>query len=336
MAIWNEVADPQELTVVARAAAEARENEAQFSLSQFLPNVYKQDKFLTLEVGENGLQDVAEYRAYDAETPLGGRGLAGRRISLELPPLGQKRRVSEYDQLNRLGSGGEAALRDAIGQAAVARGRAVADRIELERGRVIASGRAVISENGFFGESDFGRDAELTVTAGTQWSDAAATPVDDLINWFETYSDRNGEEPGYLVVSTKIASALAKYKGFLPENSLRTRASLDEINAVLAAEGLPALVKYDRKVKVNGTATRVLPENQVIMLPSDVSELGGTFWGTTLESLDGRYNIAPEDRPGIVAGAYKDDDPMGVWVKASAIALPALADANLAMTATVL
>ena len=70
MAIWNEVADPQELTVVARAAAEARENEAQFSLSQFLPNVYKQDKFLTLEVGENGLQDVAEYRAYDAELSL--------------------------------------------------------------------------------------------------------------------------------------------------------------------------------------------------------------------------------------------------------------------------
>lgn len=336
MAIWNEVADPQELTVVARAAAEARENEAQFSLSRFLPNVFKQDKYLTLEVGENGLQDVAEYRAYDAETPLGGRGEAGRRISLELPPLGQKRRVSEYDQLNRLGSGGEAAIREVIGQAAVARGRAVADRIELERGRVIASGRAVISENGFFGESDFGRDAELTVTAGTQWSDGAATPIENLLDWFETYSELNGEEPGHIVVSTKIASALAKYKGFLPKDSLRTRANFDEINAVLNAEGLPSLIKYDRKVKVNGVATRVLPENQVIMLPSGVSEMGGTYWGTTLESLDSRYNIAPEDRPGIVAGAYKDDDPMGVWVKASAIALPALANANLAMTATVL
>ena len=173
-------------------------------------------------------------------------------------------------------------------------------------------------------------------TVAQPLSCAAATPVDDLINWFETYSEKNGQEPGYIVVSTKIASALARYKGFLPEKSLRSRASFDEINAVLAAEGLPSLIKYDRKVKVDGTVTRVLPQEQVIMLPSEVSEMGGTFWGTTLESLDSRYNIQPEDRPGIVAGAYKDDDPMGVWVKASAIALPALANANLAMTATVL
>lgn len=336
MALWNEVASPEELTIVARAAADQREQDAAFSLSQFLPNVYKQDKYVTLGAGDNGLVEIAEYRAYDAETPIGGRGENARRVTLELPALGQKRRVSEYDQLNRLGIGGEAAIRESLGKAAVARGRAVADRIELERGRVLVSGKSVIAENGFFGDADFRRDEELTVTAATPWSTDGANTIEDLLAWAETYSDKNGTGVGYIVASTKVASALARDKAFLPKESLRTRATLEEVNALLLAEGLPQIVKYDRKVRVNGKAERVIPEDKVLILPEEATEMGATYFGTTLEALDPNYGIATEDAPGIVVGSYKDDDPLGVWVRASAIGLPALADANLAMVATVL
>lgn len=336
MALWTDVADPQELTVVAREAARDREQRDSFNLAQFLPNEHTLSQTVTLEAGDNGFVEAAEYRAYDAETPIGGRGEGGRRVVFELPPLGQKRRVSEYNQLRFLGEGGQSALRTAIGKAAVLRGQAVADRIELERGRVLVSGKAAINENGFIVDSDFGRSEELTVTAGTKWGEDNADPVQDILDWQEAYVDANGEEPAYIVASTKAVAALSKFTGFLPKDSIRRRASFDEMNALLASEGLPTLVKYDRRVRVNGVNLRVIPEETLLFLPDASAGLGKTYWGTTLESLDPKYGIQPDDRPGIVAGAYQDEDPMGVWVKAAAIGMPALADANLAMAATVL
>ena len=335
MILWTDVADPQELTEVARRAAQDREQRA-FNLAAFLPNENTLAQTVTFEVGDNGFVEAAEYRAYDAETPIGGRGDSGRRVTLELPPLGQKRRVSEYEQLRFLGDGGESALRNAIGKAAVLRGQAVADRIELERGRVLVSGKAAINENGFIVDSDFGRDEELTVTAGTKWGETNADPIQDILDWQEAYVDKNGEEPAYILASTKAIAALSKYNGFLPKDSVRRRASFDEINALLEAESLPTLVKYDRRVRVDGVSERIIPETTLMFLPSEDAGLGKTFWGTTLESLEQDYSLHAEERPGIVAGAYKTNDPIAAWVKASAIGMPVLANANLAMAATVL
>ncbi|MDK8794234.1 major capsid protein [Corynebacterium sp. MSK041] len=336
MILWTDVAEPQELTELARRAAQDREQRNEFNLGAFLPNEHSLSHTVTFEVGDNGYVEAAEYRAYDAETPIGGRGEGGRRVTFELPPLGQKRRVSEYEQLRHLGDGGEAAMRNALGRAAVQRGEAVADRIELERGRVLVSGKAAINENGFIVESEFGRDQEMTVTAGTKWGEASADPVQDILDWQEAYVDKNGEAPAYIVASTKAISALSKFSGFLPKDSVRRRASFDEINALLDAEGLPTLVKYDRRVRVNAKSERVIPEETLLFLPGDDAGLGKTFWGTTLESLDQDYSLQAEERPGIVAGAFKTNDPIAAWVKASAIGMPVLANANLAMAATVL
>lgn len=336
MILWTDVADPQELTEVARRAAQDREQRNKFNLAQFLPNAHTLSQSVTLEVGDNGFAEAAEYRSYDAETPIGGRGTGGRRVTFELPPLGQKNRVSEYNQLRLLGDGGETAMRTAIGQAAVLRGQAVADRIELERGRVLVSGKAAINENGFIVDSDFGRDEELTVTAGTKWGEDGADPVQDILDWTEVYVDRNGEAPAYIVASTKAITALSKYNGFLPKDSVRRRAHFDEINALLEDEELPQIVKYDRRVRVDRVAQRVIPAETLLLLPEPDAVLGKTYWGTTLESLEADYSIQVEDRPGIVAGAYKTNDPIAAWVKASAIGMPVLANANLAMAATVL
>lgn len=98
---------------------------------------------------------------------------------------------------------------------------------------------------------------------------------------------------------------------------------------LLAAFGLPQVQLYNRTVRQGGKTVRVVDEKTALLLPADGSDLGATFWGTTLESDEPNYGIAEDDRPDIVAGAYKDDDPIGVWVKAAAIGMPVLADANL-------
>ena len=113
--------------------------------------------------------------------------------------------------------------------------------------------------------------------------------------------------------------------------------SIDALNAVLAAYGVPQIVVYDRKIR--GSA--VLPDNKLYLLPPAVdpngqSELGATFYGQTLEAGEPDYGIPASEQPGLVVGAWKTRDPIGVWVHSNAIAMPVLVNPVASMVATVL
>ena len=110
--LWTEVVQPQSLTTVARETLDERERSKNI-LAQFLPNRVVDDISVSLSATTNGLVEVAEYRAYDAETPIGAMP-GGKKISLELPPLGQKIPVSEYDQLRARGINAPASGKDLI------------------------------------------------------------------------------------------------------------------------------------------------------------------------------------------------------------------------------
>ena len=70
---------------------------------------------------------------------------------------------------------------------------------------------------------------------------------------------------------------------------------------------------------------------------SGESELGATFWGETLTSLDATYSIESSETPGIVAGVYRNDKPpLIAEVIADSISLPVLANANLSLSLKVL
>lgn len=59
------------------------------------------------------------------------------------------------------------------------------------------------------------------------------------------------------------------------------------------------------------------------------------MWGRTLESQEPEYGIEAGDQPGIVAGSYKEHDPVSTWVKATAIGMPVLANPDLSFVADV-
>lgn len=338
--LWTDVVTPLELTATARLSAEERER-SRASLSEFLPNRPVADIAVRLTETGSGLVEAAEYRAYDAETAIGAAA-GGKRVTLDLPPVGQKVRVSELDQLRIRGALGEAAMRQSIGETAVRVGRAVADRVELLRGQVLATGKATINENQFFAEADFGRSEDLNITVGTGWQNAGdATPLDDLTAAVQKYTDINGEAPGTLLLSRRAMNALIRSDEIrgTAVGGVSTLVTRDYVVSLFEAHGLPTPQVYDRVVRQNGKAVRVLDEELALLLPENVpgeSALGSTFWGTTLESTDPKYGIVEQDRPGIVAGAYTDDDPMGVWVKASAIGMPVLANADLTAALTVI
>jgi Phage major capsid protein E len=339
MLLNTEYITPVELTGYARAAlADLTVN--QFTLSRWLPNRQIDDLMYRFTRGGDGLTEAATYRSYDTESPIGARpGIS--RVTGELPPISRKIRLGEYDRLRQRRA--DSAVRDAILDDATRMVRAVAARLEMARGEALYTGKVSLNENGVIATVDFGRKAGHTVTASTPWSTTAtATPVADLLSWQQTYTDDNGEPPGVILTSQKVVGYLLRntdIRGLLAANgvtpSIATRTGLASI---LQAYGLPPIETYDAQVKVNGSATRVIPDDRVLLLPAPgpATDLGATLLGTTAESMEPEYGLDNEaDQPGIVAGAYSTKDPVAVWTKAAAIGLPVLVNPDLTFCADV-
>lgn len=341
MYLNNDFIDPATLTGYARDAL-ADLNQNQFTLSQFLPNNDVDDLEYRFTKGGEGLVEAATFRAYDAESPIGARpGIT--RVSGELPPISRKVRLGEYDRL-RLRKAGPDLVAAGLKTDAVRMTRAVAARVELARGDALVNGSVTIAENEVYATVSFGRSGSHSVTAATPWSTvASATPLTNLLAWQKVYRTTNGVNPGVILLSSDALGYLllnAEMRALAATTAgTPSIVSQDMISAVFAAHGLPPFQVYDAQVKVNGTATPIIPADKVLLLPApaggpDGTDLGATLWGTTAESLSPEYGVEG-DEPGIVAGVYATQDPIALWTKAAGIALPVLANPDLSFVADV-
>ncbi|MEO5920617.1 MAG: major capsid protein [Pseudolysinimonas sp.] len=347
MALWTDIIDPAELTGYARASLADYELR-RGTLARFLPNREVADVVVRFVAGATGLVETAQFRAYDAE-PEVGKARSGKRVTLELPALGQNIPVSEYQQL-RQRNADEDTLRNAIFNTTDQVVRAVADTIERLRGIVLTTGKATINPTNFGGkfqaDDDFGRSAGHTVTAAVAWSGTTVDILTDLQTWFDTYVTANGQEPGATLVSTRVARAMARndqFKSALVGGASRP-ATLSQVSDTIVDNGFPPLVTYDRRVNIGGVSTKVVPDDRLMFLPAPVetddwqgTELGATFWGQTLTSTDPAFNIESADQPGVVAGVFRNEKPpMIAEVISDAIGMPVLANADLSFAADVL
>lgn len=337
MALWTDIIDPATLTGYARAALEDIERR-KGSLAVFLPNREVADIVVRFVSGQAGLVEEAKYRAYDAE-PEPTKGEPRKRTTLELPPVGTSIPIGEYEQLRNRNAPDEAMEKSILAttRRVVA---AVSDRVERLRGVVLGTGKATIPEIG--ADDSFGRSNSHDVTAGTLW---AASNVDRLA-YLETlrqqYITTNGVEPGALVMSSRVFTALAAGDQFRVQllNGASRPATEADVRGIVTGAGLPDIIKYDRRTKTG----KVLDDSKLFLLPAPVAtddwegtELGATFWGQTLTSTDERFGIEDGEQPGVVAGAYRGEKPpMIAEVIADAIALPVLANADLSLAAKVL
>lgn len=338
MALWTDVIDPATLTGFAReslAEIEARKN----SLARYLPNEEVMDTVVRFMTGANGLVQEAKFRAYDAE-PEVGKQEGGKRVTLELPAIGQNIPVSEYAQLRTRNASDEAILQS-IQKTTRNVVLAVADRLERLRGTVLVTGKATIDQNNFKSDDDFGRIGTHTSTAPLLFSDPTSDPIGYLTSLADLYEDTNGVGAGSLVLSRQILRALAAHSQFrLNSGGVSRVATLDEVLSILAGHGLPQVEVYSRRT----SAGLVIPADRLLLLPAPVdptdadgTELGATFWGQTLTSTDSAFGIEDVEQPGLVAGVYRNEKPpMIAEVISDAIALPVLANANLSLAAKVL
>jgi hypothetical protein len=334
---------PAELTGYVRAASGDLPIN-QTMLAAWLPNRLVDDLQYRYTRGGEALTQAATYRAYDAESPIGSRpGLT--RVTGELPPISRKIRLGEYDRLRQRRVDG--LVRGAIQADAVRMVRSVAMRIEVARGQALYTGKVTIDENGVKQEADFGRAAGHTTAPGTLWSNtASATPLTNLLAWMDTYVAANGDAPGTILTSRRVLSYLllnAEIRGLLATNAVTAgRVTIPALNDLLGAHGLPNIRTYDVTYTTDaGSTARVIPDDRVLLLPApgdagdaDSGVLGNTLYGTTAESLEPDFGLEGEEA-GIVAGAYSTKDPVAVWTKAAAIALPVLANPDLTFCADV-
>lgn len=339
MLITTDYITPAELTGYARdALADLEVN--QFTLSQFLPSRQVDDLQYRFNRGGIGLAEVATFRSYDAEASIGKRP-GTTRVTGDLPPVSRKIRLGEYERLRQRNL--DPAIRNAIFDDTDLMVTAVAARIELARGSALSAGAVTINEDGVIATVDFGRrSAHTNVAPGTLWSvSASATPIADMIAWVTTYAANNGgRRPGAFLTSQKVLSNIlraAEVRNLASSNGVNPSiVSPLVLNTILASYSLPPIVINDAQVSVDGVATRLIPENNFLLLPAaGASDLGGTFWGTTAESLEPEYGIQG-DEPGIVAGSYSTKDPVAVWTKAAGIAIPVLANPDLTFQAVVI
>lgn len=337
MALWTDVIDPATLTGYARRSLEEYE-QAKGTLARWLPNREVADIVVRFVAGQSGLVEEARYRAFDAEIEV-GKGEPKKRTVLELPAVGQDIPITEYDQLRNRNAPDEAVERSILSTTRRVV-RAVSDRVERLRGVVLGTGVATIPEIG--AADSFGRSSSHDVTAGTLWTASNVDRLAYLETLRQQYIADTGEEPGALLMSSRVFAALAGGDQFRTQlvNGASRPAVESDVRGVVEGAGLPPIVKYDRRT----ASGKVLDDSKLFLLPAPVettdwegTELGATFWGQTLESTDERYGIEDSEQPGIVAGVYRGEKPpLIAEVIASAIAMPVLANADLSLAAKVL
>jgi hypothetical protein len=334
MPLWTDVLEPATLTGFARASVQAYEDK-NGSLERYLPNTHVDDTHVSFELGENGLREAAEFRAFDAEPSIARQAL-GKGLKLELPALGQKLPISEYRAL-RMRNASDDMYRKHILQTTNQIVRAIADRMEILRGVVLDTGKATVNQRNFSFSDDFGRPAEHNITAPVLWSDNTASRLDQLLDAVELYEEtNNGTSPERVLMSTRAYNLLRAGDEFVNQVTGRPL-SREDINALLADEGLPQIDIYNRRIKnYEGTISRVTKDDSILFLPAPgaggESELGATYWGTTLTATELDWAIEDTERAGIVAGVVKNDNvPVIAEVVADAIGMPVLGNAALTL-----
>jgi hypothetical protein len=337
--------DPAELIEYVRAYDnEVLRPEMQVRLDQWLPNQLMED--LEFKVRQGGLNDVdvAEYRAFDTPAPMTGRP-GVRRISGKLGPVSRQIPLGEEEtlRLRALDRQNDNPLIDAIYDDAERMIRAVQGRIELARGDLINDGIVTINERGLTLSADWGRSAGASKLAAILWSEqSTAIPLSNLLGWVENYVDLLGIEPGAILIPKATRNLLglnAEMRSYNASNGTTpTRLNRTDVDATLAAEGLPPFIEYDGKVRVNGSLTRCLPANKIFFMPPAGENLGRTFYGVTAEAIRLREEgmIEAESMPGVVAVVAKNDHPVQTFTVGTALALPAMPNPDLVFDIQVL
>ena len=314
----------------------------------FFPSIKIDSLELEYVKGANEAPIVASVHAFDSEAEIGDReGFEVIRQELALI----KRKIQMKEKLiialqNPRTSAEVQVVVNAIYNDVDAMITSVLTKVEQMRFEALATGKLVFSENGFTGTIDYGvpSDHKAVLTSTDLWSDALATPLEDLQTWFDKIVADTGIAPQRILTSSRVASALRQHASIRSAiygvNSDRMVSSA-QLNEFLVEQGLPMLFTEDRVYRAKGSngayvTKRFFPDNVLVMTPGGA--LGNAVYGPTAEEiqLSGDPSVDISKVGNVVATVYNTNDPVAHWTKAVATVLPSFPTANQVFLATVL
>jgi len=292
---------------------------------------------------------TARFRAFDARLHVSKRDSVITK-EVKLPALSTSTSMGELERLQlefaRNGGGSDAALVNAIYDDATNLTREVQARMEQARGDVLTDGKFTLAgEGNLYMEADFGVPANHFVSPGIPWSTvASSTIIANMRAWIAVYVATNGFRPGGFVCSeTTLGYMLQSAEIRTLASSLVGAPSIvseAQLAAVLQSFRMPPLLfTYDTQVDVDGTSTRVLPEDRVIFVPPNIADLGYTGWGVTATSLElvnsREADLSFSEAPGIVGVVEKSGPPYREFTYVDAVGMPVLTNPKLLMVGDV-
>lgn len=334
--VFDAPATPDDVTAFVRQVPQSD----QFILGDYLPDRLVDDNEVDFEelVRTNR---TARFRSYDGRLHISERD-TGARKKVKLPPLSSGLSSGEYERLQRefarTGGTNGGALARAIYNDAEQLTREVRNRMELARGDVLTDfvlSMSLPDEPGAGLTADYGAPAGHLVAPSVQWTTAnlaTMTPLTNLVEWYDVQV-ANGVPPVEVVLSntrlrilTRSAEVINAVYG---STAGRTMVSVGELTALIQSL-MPTIRRvrnYDARVDVDGTITRILPDDRVLML-AEPENLGYTAWGLTATALElvnaNESDLSWEDAPGIVGVIEKVGPPYREFAFVDAVGMPVI------------
>lgn len=295
---------------------------------------------------------AASYRAWDAQTKVASREITRWVTEGKLLPLGQKYIIGELEtilQNVQRGMDGNDLVRSLYEDTA-AHVLSIKHRMELAAGDLLVDGKfTLVGENGLTIEADHKVPAANMPTAPTAWTDPAADMLGDEQRWIEVLRKSGAPLPTRAVTSYATWALMlgndsyrAAYYGSVNSASTIPTAVLarSEVNVVRERYGLPPITFYDVQIPMDdGTDVRPLPENMFFLLPPDARQMAETQYGLTAEGIvlssGSNPSLDQAEAPGIIVTSGYQDDPVQVYTKGAAAALPVMYTPDIHIAATV-
>ena len=293
---------------------------------------------------------TAAYRSFDGMIHVSARD-AGSGKFVELIPFSDSLNLGEYEriaiEIARLGGTNRQAQVNAAYNDAERLVGTMHNRIELAWGDVLTDGKLTINEGGLQSEADYGVPAnQVTAPVGALWTDAnqsTAVPLTDLDAWQEVRIANGNERATRMLMSRVRVGALRRNKQIIDAvygaTAGRTSVTIGELNTLLASEDLPTIVTYDSTLNVEGTVTRVIAQDKIMLLPEDIGSLGFMAFGLSATALEivgsGQAEMSFGDASGIVGVVEKVGPPYREFTFVDAVGMPILSNAGLLTIADV-
>lgn len=297
---------------------------------------------------------AARFRAPDGRIHVADRDGATERV-VNMLPLSDSRNQGEYETLQRemarLGGTRTEALANAIYNDAEDLTRYVQNRVELALGDVLTDGIFTpdLHDELTGVEIDFGMPSahKITLLTDQKWTDAnsdTADALDALQKACDVYEETTGERPGWVMTSRKNIRALERQtlliNAVYGATQGRTAVPMADIMSTLDSRGIPTDWRTNEtKINVDGANERVIPDDVLILGPSNPSDLLSFRFGLTATAMElvgsNAVDFSFASAPGLTGVVIKEGPPFRKFTFVDGIGIPLLKDAKRLMVVKV-